>query len=157
MTTKYLPQSIIFRDNCLEGEAARLRSPAPGPACSMWCPQRTSQVRPSTGTRGWDSKCGVGESDQHYHIKNHRHYWQKIEWRSLLPAWMWPNFIPLRNPWETLETDKRRIWTHFETYKQNIFGTDRYITSVQSGRSQQTWMQLNTHHLMHENVILCHT
>ena len=79
MTTKYLPQSIIFRDNCLEGEAARLRSPAPGPACSMWCPQRTSQVRPSTGTRGWDSKCGVGGSEQNYHIKNHRHYWQKIE------------------------------------------------------------------------------
>ena len=22
--------------------------------------------------------------------------------------------------------------------------------------NQQTWMQLNTHHLMHENVIFCH-
>ena len=58
---------------------------------------------------------------------------------------MRPNFIPLRNPWETLETGDVSGLIEIPI---NILG--------QTDRSQQTWMQLNTHHLMHENVIFCH-
>ena len=166
MTTKYSPQSIIFRDNCLEGEAARPRSPAPGPACSMWCPQRTSQVRLSTGTRGWDSKWGLGESEEKYYIK-------KIT-----------GIIGTNQPQRILvERKELQAWTHKmakigltkdlwnikvnqseEPIKQEwlmVVGfcliSNYWKILERVSRSQQTWMQLNTHHLMHENVIFCHT